>query len=133
MFERSCSFRDTSLPSGHARSVVCKAAARTARVGRSVGPPAIFPLDDACVDAIFSVNTVFYLDDPLTVFQELRRVLRESGSLMFCFTARESMEQKQIAAHGLTLYAPEEVSVLLKLAGFSTVDVTRHRDRSRFF
>jgi hypothetical protein len=63
----------------------------------------------------------------------LSRVLRDGGCLVLCFTDRASLQQKDFARHGLTLYTAGEVQQLLQAAGLQTIGATAQPDRHRKF
>ncbi len=56
-----------------------------------------------------SVNSIFYWPDAAQASSELSRVLGEGGRLVLCFTDKDSLQQKDFAQHGLTLYGIDEV------------------------
>jgi hypothetical protein len=52
---------------------------------------------------------------------------------VLCFTDRASLQQKDFARHGLTLYTAGEVQQLLQAAGLQTIGATAQPDRHRKF
>ncbi len=79
------------------------------------------------------VNSIFYWEDVVLGFSELRRVLQDGGCLVVCFTDRRSLEGRRFARHGLSLYACEEVQRLLKAAGLRPQRAVEAADRHRKF
>jgi ubiquinone/menaquinone biosynthesis C-methylase UbiE len=80
-----------------------------------------------------SVNSIFYWSDAALAVSELSRVLDEKGRLVLCFTSKESLQQKNFARRGLTLYDADEMQPLLTAAGLHAISVTQHTDRHRTF
>ncbi|WP_343605539.1 class I SAM-dependent methyltransferase [Fluviicola sp.] len=67
------------------------------------------PFEDHSIDKIFTVNTLYFWEDPKSVFAELARVLKSDGTLALTFAHRSFMEMLPFTAFGFTLYNPDEV------------------------
>jgi ubiquinone/menaquinone biosynthesis C-methylase UbiE len=80
-----------------------------------------------------SVNSIFYWPDAVCASAEFARVLIVHGGLVLCFTSKDSLQQKDFARHGLTLYDADTVQRLLEHNGFHVINVTQHTDRHRSF
>ena len=76
-----------------------------------------------------TVNTIYFWPDPLAALGQIRRVLKQEGTLLVCFSPRAVMEKQEFTQHGFTLFEPEEVKSLLSKAGFRDVQLVfgRHR------
>jgi SAM-dependent methyltransferase len=70
-----------------------------------------------------TVNTIYFWPDPLAALGQIRRVLKENGTLLVCFSPRSEMEKQYFTRHGFTLFEPEEVKTLLSNAGFRDVQL----------
>ena len=88
------------------------------------------PLGEGTFTKACTVNTIYFWADPLVALAQLRRVLRQDGTLVICFSPRAVLGKRRIMQHGFTLYDPEEVSALLAGAGFR--DVQRFYGKHRF-
>lgn len=77
------------------------------------------PFSDKSFQKVYTVNTLFYFDDPIKVFTECHRVLHDEGKLLVCFTARESLESKGFSQCGMKLYDPAQLEPMLGESGFS--------------
>jgi ubiquinone/menaquinone biosynthesis C-methylase UbiE len=91
------------------------------------------PYPAAHFSKAISVNSIFYWPDAAQAVGELSRVLGDNGRLVLCFTDRASLQQKDFARRGLTLYDADEVQQLLKPAGLQAINLTRQADRHREF
>jgi ubiquinone/menaquinone biosynthesis C-methylase UbiE len=89
-------------------------------------PPGFFT--KAC-----TVNTIFYLPDASLAVSELRRVLADGGTLVICFTAKESLKNRGFVRHGLSLFETGEVRQLMESSGFQEIRMIRGSDRHREF
>jgi ubiquinone/menaquinone biosynthesis C-methylase UbiE len=80
-----------------------------------------------------SVNSIFYWQNVPQAISELWRVLAEGGTLVLCFTCKQSLRVKAFARHGLALYEGDEVQRMMEAAGFQQVRMTEARDKHREF
>jgi ubiquinone/menaquinone biosynthesis C-methylase UbiE len=80
-----------------------------------------------------TVNTLFYVADPAQAIAELWRVLSGAGKAVVCFTLRQSLQDREFANHGLTLFDAGDVERLLLQAGFEDVHTLTAADRYRQF
>jgi ubiquinone/menaquinone biosynthesis C-methylase UbiE len=91
------------------------------------------PLRSGCVSFAYMVTVLEFLEEPVKVIAEVRRILREGGTIAVLFIERESSWGKlyrDAASKGLDpvfararFYSAEEVDELLREAGFK---VKRH-------
>lgn len=102
---------------------------RAGRIDLHCADVGALPFADGTFTKVCSVNTIYFWPDPLAAFRQIRRVLRESGTLVVCFSPRTAMEKSKVMQHGFTLYEAEEVTALLEAAGFRDVRfvIGRHR------
>ncbi len=85
------------------------------------------PLDDAAVDRVLTVNTVYFWPDLALALGEVRRVLRSGGRLVIGI--RDGWVMQQVSPEVFTLRAPDELRSALEAAGFSEVRIRSTRDR----
>jgi arsenite methyltransferase len=87
------------------------------------------PLGDSTFTKACTVNTIYFWTVPLVALGQIRRVLKQDGTLVVCFSPRAVLEKRRVMRHGFTLYNPEEVSALLTAAGFRDVQLVfgKHR------
>jgi len=78
-----------------------------------------FPFSDATFNKAFSVNTLYFWQNPAIQLAEIRRILNSDGVFCLAIASRAFMELLPFTAYGFTLYAPEEVQDLLSANGFS--------------
>lgn len=86
------------------------------------------PFADSSFGAVFMIVTICFVDDPVPVLQECRRVLRPEGSLVIGLVPRESPWGKEYVRKGkeghpfysyARFYTIPEIESLLKRTGFS--------------
>lgn len=81
-----------------------------------------FPFPDQSFDNVFTVNTLYFWENPSVQLAEIRRLLKPGGMLCLAIASRVFMEQLPFTAYGFTLYTPEAAQELLLANGFAVVD-----------
>ena len=87
--------------------------------------------DDDCFDIIFSVNTIYFWDDPESTVAKIGRELKRGGRLVLGFHAKEEMEQRGLSDDVFRYYSPDEVISLLRADGGFREAVTISRDAQK--
>ena len=82
---------------------------------------------------VCTVNSIFYWQNVPQALSEFWRVLAEGGTLVMCFTSKESLENKSFTNYGVALYEANEVELMMASAGFHAIRTTRSSDRHREF
>jgi len=101
-----------------------KALGRGVDVVKAVGE--VLPVRDSCLDYVLMVTTVCFLDDVVSVFREVYRVLKPGGSVVVAFIDRESMlgrlyrkrKAESVFYRVAEFYSVDEVVSLLREAEF---------------
>ncbi|MBO9676572.1 MAG: class I SAM-dependent methyltransferase [Sphingobacteriaceae bacterium] len=76
------------------------------------------PFENNQFDKIFSVNTIYFWNNPKRYLNEIKRVLRPNGIFVLCFADKTFMQDLPFTSYGFTLYEVEKVQELLESAGF---------------
>ncbi|WP_025347633.1 class I SAM-dependent methyltransferase [Nocardia nova] len=77
------------------------------------------PLADASLDAVITVNTVYFVSELDRACAELARVLRPGGRAVVCIGDPEAMGRMPFTASGFQLRPVAEVSAALEGAGLA--------------
>jgi arsenite methyltransferase len=85
------------------------------------------PLDNGAVDALITVNTVYFISELDAVCAELARVLRPGGRVAIGIGDPEVMAKLPFAAHGFTIRPVGEIVAALQNSGLQ-VDQQRIDD-----
>lgn len=88
-----------------------------------VGDCCALPYEDACFDAVTSVNTVYFWSDTVEGLKEIRRTLKPGGSFYNAVYTREWLDRTNMARKGFKKFTPEELTKLGQSAGFSSIEV----------
>ncbi len=102
-------------------------AVATGRLILRTGEVQDLPLDDAAVDRVLTVNTVYFWPDLILALREVRRVLAPGGRLVIGI--RDGSVMQQVSPEVFTLRTPDELRSAIEAAGFSEVRVRSADDR----
>lgn len=80
-----------------------------------------FPIAQASMDAIFSVNTIYFWKEPASFLANLGNLLTNGGTLVVTFASRAFMEALPFTAFGFTLYEEADVLALADHSSFRHV------------
>lgn len=105
------------------RSFAKECAAGTVSV--LVGSMSDLPLPDDALDAVITVNTVYFVEDLVVAFGELARALRPGGRLVVALGDPEEMARMPVTAYGFRLRPLEELVSTMTAAGLSAVRAER--------
>jgi SAM-dependent methyltransferase len=86
------------------------------------------PFPDQHFDKIFTVNTIYFWQDPLQVLAELHRVLKPGGLLCISFALESFMKQLPFTRFGFELYDVEKIKQLIEMSVFSFSHTTRQTE-----
>lgn len=81
------------------------------------------PFADATFNKAFTINTLYFWEDPKAVLAELRRVLTPGGKLLVTIRPKSIMQTYPFTQYGFTMYSPQEAGVLLAENGFKVTDI----------
>lgn len=86
------------------------------------------PLPVNSVDCIFTVNTVYFWDQPEAVFAECARVLKRGGRIVLCNSVLSELSTEDYPPEYFKSHAIEEVAHRLQALGFSQPVVRYDQD-----
>jgi SAM-dependent methyltransferase len=101
---------------------------KTGRVKLHQGDSKHLPMSDNTFDKLCTVNTIYFLDNPVTYFIEMLRVLKAGGRLVIGFRDKEQLENVALSNDVFTLYTRQEVAQMLEKAGFSNIIIESKED-----
>ncbi len=94
----------------------------TGRLRLSNGSLAASPLDSKSLDALITVNTVYFVSDLDAACTELVRVLRPGGRAVLGIGDPDAMARLPFTAYGFELRPIAETVVALREAGFKDIE-----------
>ena len=101
-----------------------RSAISTGRLYLHDAPMARLPLADASVNAVMTLNTIYFVTDLDRAFAELRRVLGASGRAAVGLGDPAGMAADPLTARGFTVRPVDEVVEAMRAAG---LEVSGHR------
>lgn len=102
------------------------------RLRVQLGDIAALPFASATFDRVFTINTIYFWQDTVQGFGQIRRVLKPGGLAVIALRSRENMDRVSFTQHGFRLFSPPEVPLLMQQAGFTNVELTHERQGTRF-
>ena len=79
------------------------------------------PLGDHSVDILFTVNTMYFWEDPAAVLKEFRRVLRSDGLLVITIRPGHAMKNYPTTKYNFEYFEREDVVLILEANGFRVI------------
>ncbi|GAB2768297.1 hypothetical protein GCM10027275_08570 [Rhabdobacter roseus] len=102
-----------------------------ARVAFGLSDGLQVPFEVGTFDAIFTVNTVYFWQDPAAYAAEIHRVLRPGGRFVLAFAHADFMQKLPFTQHGFQLYTPVQAEVLLRHAAFAIDEIVEETETIR--
>ncbi len=86
------------------------------------------PFPENHFDRIFTVNTLYFWDDPQALLLELYRVTAPGGMLNITIAPKDFMEQLPFTVYGFTLYDDEALLALVGQTPFKLIDTDKQTE-----
>lgn len=78
----------------------------------------IIPFESDSFQRIFSVNTIYFWQNPVAFFKEIYRVLKPEGKVCICFVHKESMKTLPFTKWGFEFYDQDKIKNLIDQTQF---------------
>jgi ubiquinone/menaquinone biosynthesis C-methylase UbiE len=89
------------------------------------------PFADNTFDKIFTVNTVYFWENPVEFLNEICRVLKDNGTLVLTFVQKKSMEKLPFTAYNFTLYGNDEMEELVSKSHFKRMRISEKEEETK--
>ncbi|MGU3374010.1 class I SAM-dependent methyltransferase [Chryseobacterium sp. M5A1_1a] len=86
------------------------------------------PFKDQTFDKIFTVNTVYFWEDPIEFLNEIYRVLKDNGTFVLTFGQRDFMEKLPFTAYDFALYNNNEMEELVSKSHFKRMKTSEKEE-----
>ncbi|MCR6640336.1 MAG: class I SAM-dependent methyltransferase [Sporocytophaga sp.] len=89
------------------------------------------PLDSNSYNKLFTVNTIYFWEDPKHTLNEFKRVLTSDGELTIVIRPKHIMEDIPVTKYGFNLYSKDELIDLLSENNFDVLEANEIEEPSR--
>jgi len=86
------------------------------------------PFEDEVFDKIFTVNTVYFWENPVDFLNEIYRVLKDSGTFVLTFAQKDFMEKLPFTAYDFRLYNNSELEELISQSHFKRMKISEKEE-----
>lgn len=86
------------------------------------------PFKDEVFDKIFTVNTVYFWENPVDFLNEIYRVLKDSGTFVLTFAQKNFMEKLPFTAYDFKLYNNDELEELISQSHFKRMKISEKEE-----
>jgi ubiquinone/menaquinone biosynthesis C-methylase UbiE len=83
----------------------------------------MLPFSDSTFDSVFTINTIYFWEDPARELKEIRRVLKPTGQFTISIRPEDIMRSLPFVKYGFTLYTREALIMCLQENFFTPVNV----------
>jgi arsenite methyltransferase len=104
--------------------------------GRLALQPGLFdrlPFQANRFDKIFTVNTIYFWDDPAIVLGEIVRVAKPGGSIAIGYRTPDAARRAQWQPHGFIYRSNDEIRTFLETAGLAEISFAEQTSDGRDF
>ena len=84
------------------------------------------PFGDNYFDKGYTVNTLYFWNEPVKVLMEIYRVMKPAGVFAINFAQQKSMELLPFTKFGFELYDTEKAEKLIEQTPFNIADIENH-------
>lgn len=86
------------------------------------------PFDNESVDIIFTINTLYFWENPPLILAEFKRVLKKEGKVFITIRPKSYMEHMTFTQYGFKMYNAPDVKELMELNGFKIINIQEYAD-----
>ena len=86
------------------------------------------PFEDKVFDKIFTVNTVYFWENPIDFLNEIYRVLKRNGTFVRTFGQRDFMAKLPVTAYNFKLYNNDEMEELISKSHFKRMKISEKEE-----
>lgn len=86
------------------------------------------PFEDKTFDKIFTVNTVYFWEEPVDFLNEIHRVLKDNGTFVLTFGQRNFMEKLPFTQFDFILYNTDEMEQTVSKSHFKRMKISEKEE-----
>lgn len=84
---------------------------------------------DQTFDKIFTVNTVYFWEEPVEYLNEIYRVMKNNGTFVLTFGQKDSMEKLPFTQFGFRLYSTDEMEETVSKSHFKRMKISEREEQ----
>lgn len=92
------------------------------------GDLSALPFADNTFNKVYTVNTIYFWEEPNSVLTEIRRVLKPRGTLLIGMRPKRQMQHYPFTQYGFKLYSSDDVYALLANNGFDNITIAENTE-----
>jgi len=77
------------------------------------------PFEEKSFDKIFTVNTLYFWENPVDFLKEIYRVLKDKGSFILTYLEENTLKKVPFTRYGFNIYSQSEIEHFLAESGFA--------------
>lgn len=81
------------------------------------------PFEKETFDKVFSINTIYFWENPQIVLAEIWRVLKPKGQVTISLRPKSIMEHYPFVKYGFKMFAKEDLKELISKNNFTVIDI----------
>jgi ubiquinone/menaquinone biosynthesis C-methylase UbiE len=86
------------------------------------------PFADDSFHKVYTVNTIYFWEEPNSVLKEIRRVLKPQGTLLIGMRPKRQMQHYPFTQYGFQLYSSDDVYSLLATNGYDNITIAENQE-----
>jgi Methylase involved in ubiquinone/menaquinone biosynthesis len=86
------------------------------------------PFKDKSFDKIFTVNTVYFWEEPIAFLNEIYRVLKDNGTFVLTFGQKKFMEKLPFTEFDFRLYSNSEMEYMISKSHFTRMKISEKEE-----
>lgn len=86
------------------------------------------PFEENSFDRIFTVNTLYFWEQPVLFIKELARVLKPGGRCCITYTDDTTIEKMPFTQYGFTKYSDAELEALVSQSQLQLINIDPHTE-----
>ncbi|MCG8573921.1 MAG: class I SAM-dependent methyltransferase [Flavobacteriales bacterium] len=90
----------------------------------------IIPFESRSFDRFFTVNTLYFWEDPEKLMSELHRILKPEGMGVICFAEEQFLKQLPFTQFNFEFYSLDRFQKLAEMAGFVVDTIQEFHDEA---
>jgi ubiquinone/menaquinone biosynthesis C-methylase UbiE len=84
---------------------------------------------DQTFDKIFTVNTVYFWEEPVEYLNEIYRVMKNNGTFVLTFGQKDFMEKLPFTQFGFRLYSTDEMEETISKSHFKRMKISEREEQ----